>query len=1098
MTEREQLEGGIAALESQRAVLGDAVVDTALGALRARLARLDAPEQHLKPVTVLFTDVVDSTRLSQRLDPEDVHVIMDSTLQRFTSIVESYQGRILQYAGDSLLAVFGASDAQEDDPERAVRAGLQITEEARRLAVEVKARHRYGDFNVRVGIHTGPVLLGGGVDAEGTIRGVAVNIAARMEQTAPPGGLRISHTTHRHVRGLFDVSEEPPIHVKGISDPLRSYLVLRARPRTFAATRRGLDGVETPLIGRDAELAQLVASFEAVVEQKTLSLVTLVADAGLGKTRLMSEFERRLDGRLEEVLRFHGRAQPSSINVPYGLLRALLAWRFEILDNDTQAVAHAKLASGFADCFGDRAAEQIALIGQLIGLDYGANPLIAGLVADGRQLRDRAFHALTQYFRALLGSGGASAVVLLDDLHWADEGSLDFVDHVAQTCRDLPMMVLCLGRPALDERRPRWGRGSGSTRRIELGALSERSSGELVDSLLRRLDPAPATLRDLVTSSAEGNPYFVEELVAMLIDDGVIVAEGDRWRVAADKLVDAHMPSTLAGVLQARLDGLPPPVKTALQQASVIGHVFWDEALLRVAPDAERALEGLLRRDLVRVREPSSFDGAREFVFKHHLLHQVTYDGVLKSDKRRQHQLTAEWLVAKSGERSAEFYGLIADHYERAAETASAAAYWYRASEAAAKTYASDAVLSYLQHALDLTPPGERERRCDLLTRRIHSLNLTGRRREEESQISELERLAEAMEDDARRATAAALRARLAVFTGDNAAAAGAAERALALAEKSGHTQTALLARSVWASAALAMEDRPRARVLVEELFQTARAAGDQRRTIDALHLQGSLAVREGRYSAARAHYEQALALARAIPEKVFESIQLHNAGDVERRLGNYAVARDRLETGLGISRDVGAAKFVAHFLIDLAELANLRGDSKAALDLVAEGVALARDVSSPDLEAGLLAVQGDAQASLGRARDASDSYHRAVAINREAGRTTPWLEPFAGLARVAVALGNPEEALARVAHIETGIEAGGDPNSTPELLWVCYEVLEAVRSSRASEVLARAHSALIERASLLEEADRATFLGDVPAHRAIMTTARSRVSPGA
>jgi len=405
MTEREELEGGIAALEAQRAVLGDAVVDIALAALRARLARLDVPEQQLKPVTILFADVVESTRLSQRLEPEDVQALMDGALRRFTSIVESQRGRVFQYAGDGLLAVFGAVEAREDDPERAVRAGLGILDETRQLALEVQARHGSDVFNVRVGIHTGPVLLGGGVDAEGSVRGIAVNIAARMEQRAPPGGLRISHTTYRHVRGMFEVAEEPPIVLKGFSHPLRSYVVLRSRPTAFGAPSRGVDGIETPLIGRDEELARLMATSEAVIEQKSLLVVTVIGDAGIGKTRLMSELQRWIEGRPEAVQLFHGRAQPYSASVPYGLLRALLAERFAILDDDPQSVAHAKLAGGFGGLFGNRSDEQIALVGQLIGLDYSASPHIAGIAGDGKQLRDRAFHALTQYFRLLPGSG---------------------------------------------------------------------------------------------------------------------------------------------------------------------------------------------------------------------------------------------------------------------------------------------------------------------------------------------------------------------------------------------------------------------------------------------------------------------------------------------------------------------------------------------------------------------------------------------------------------------------------------------------------------------------------------------------------------------
>ena len=1097
MTEREELEGGIAALESQRAVLGDAVVDTALAALRARLARLGTPKQQLRPVTVLFTDVVGSTSLSRRLDPEDIHAIMDGALQHFTSIVESQHGRVLQYAGDSLLAVFGAVEAHEDDPERAVRAGIAILDEAKRLALEVQVRHGYDGFNMRVGIHTGPVLLGGGVDADGSIRGIAVHIAARMEQSAPTGGLRISHTTYRHVRGLFDVAEEPAIAVKGIPDPLRSYVVLRAKPRIFGAANRGVDGVETPLIGREAELARLIDTFETVRTQRVLSVVTLVGDAGLGKTRLMAEFERWLASRPETVWRFHGRAQPHSTNVPYGLLRALFGCRFEILDNDPQDVAHAKLAKGFGTLFGDRTEEQIALIGQLIGLDYNASPHISGIGGDGKQLRDRAFHAVTQYFRLILEKGRAPAVVLLDDLHWADEGSLEFIDHLARVCRGLPMMVLCLTRPLPDEHRSLLRRAR-SDDRIELGPLSKPSSQALVEALLGRPVLLPAALCDVVTGSAEGNPYFIEELVAMLIDDGVVVARGDRWQVVTEKLAVVHMPSTLAGVLQARLDGLPPIERVALQHASVIGHVFWDEPLRRLAPNMAQALDGLRRRDLVRIRESSSFDGVREYAFKHHLLHQAAYDSVLKDAKRHQHRLTAEWLAATSGERSGEFYGLIADHYERAAEIVSAATYWRKAGEVAARAYAAAAALRYFGRALELTPAGELELRYELITARLHMLNLTGHRREEESQVSELERLAELSNDDAKRAGAASLRARLAVFTGEYHAGALAAARAVALAEKTGRTNIALLSRSVWASASRSQRDYGGARVLAEELLQAARAAGNDRRVIDALHLHGGLAAHDGRYGAAREYYGQALRLARKILDKFFESVQLGNLGEVEKAVGNYEAAADRLETGLQLCREVGGTMVLVHFLIDRAELANMRGDSVSALASVTEGLAIAREISHPELEAFLSFLQGDARSALGQLVDAADSYQRALAIYGEPSGVRVPLELFAGLARVAAALGNLAEALAYVARIEAGIDTGDDLNGAPALLWTCHGVLVAAGSPRANDVLRRAHSLLTERAKLVDAADRATFLGNVPSHRAIMAAWASFTSSAA
>ena len=263
MTEVEQLEAAIAALERQRSTLGDAVVEPLAAAARDRLAALTAavaetspPAQTLRQVSILFMDVVGSTALAQHLDPEAISAVMDDALARATAVVEAHGGKVLQYAGDNVLAAFGAAEAREDDVDRAVRGGLALLELGKVLGVEVRAAHGHDGFNVRVGVHTGAVLLGGGVDADGSIRGIAVNIAARMEQTAPAGGLRISHDAYTQVRGMFEVERQAPMAVKGVDEPIASYLVLRAKPRSFRLGSRGIEGVATRMIGRDETVAR--------------------------------------------------------------------------------------------------------------------------------------------------------------------------------------------------------------------------------------------------------------------------------------------------------------------------------------------------------------------------------------------------------------------------------------------------------------------------------------------------------------------------------------------------------------------------------------------------------------------------------------------------------------------------------------------------------------------------------------------------------------------------------------------------------------------------------------------------------------------------
>jgi predicted ATPase/class 3 adenylate cyclase len=1093
-----QIESAIQALESQRTLLGDAVVDMAVAPLKDKLAARrgrDAATQQLKTATVLFMDVVGSTQLSERLDPEDVHAVMDSALERLTAIVRAHHGRVLQYAGDSLLAAFGAEQTLEDDAERAVRSGLAILAEAGPLAAEFRNRYALDGFDLRVGIHTGSVLIGGGIDPESSIRGVTVNIAARMEQTAPAGALRISHETYRHVRGVFDVEPQAPIEIKGITEPVRSYLVKRAKPRAFRMANRGLEGIDTQMVGRDAELARIGELFQSACEDESLKQATIVGEPGIGKSRLGLEFTHWLELQGEQVRFFQGRPQPYGNNVPYGLLRDLLAWRFEILESDPQSVAQAKLAAGLGAVLGDRAVEYTALIGTLIGFDFGADPHIAAIASDAKQTRDRAFHALAAYFRAVHRDAAMPVVVLLDDLHWADEGSLDFVNHLTQSCADLPVFLLCLTRPALYERRPLWGSGRSEHLRVDLAPLSKRGTRELIQALLGRLETVPAALRDLLASSAEGNPYFVEELIGMLIDDGVIVTSSEPWRVVGDKLLDVRVPSTLAGVLQARIDSLPPDEKSALQQASVIGHVFWDEALQRIAPSAGAALEGLTRRELAYGRETSAFEGTREFVFKHHVLHQVAYQGVLKQSRREHHRLTADWLVVRSGDRASEYFGLIAEHYERAGDVDNALTYLRKAGEDAARSYVNAAALDYLGRALALVREEDAATRFALLETRIAIHSIAGRRSEQADDVAAIEQAADRLDDDAMRARAAGLRAALALAVGDYPGTAAAAARAVAWADAAGQRGAALSARINWARALQFQGDYVAAQSHIEESLVLAREVGNRRVEATTLGQLGILATQRGRYGTARDYYRQARDVARAIGHRSLESGMINNLGETEQQLGNYDAALELLQAGRRLSAEIGQRVTEAYLLCNMAISALRRGDSAGSIDWATQAMKLAADLEDRDLQATLRCVRAHAHAALGDWDEAAACYRASLAIFREIGRATMPPEPIAGLARIDLARGDVAAAMATIAEVVAHFDAGGSVDGTEDPIWIyltCHEVLAAAASPRAGEFLDRAHGLLSERAAPLGEAERITFLVNVPSHRAVVAARAS------
>ncbi|HLE73048.1 MAG TPA: adenylate/guanylate cyclase domain-containing protein, partial [Anaerolineales bacterium] len=722
------LEQAIAALEAQRQTLGDAVVDSALAPLREKLAEVQSQrlEQQRKLATILFTDVVGSTRFAQQLDPEEVVDLMDATLKRLAGPVEGHGGHVTRFQGDGFKAVFGLPVAHENDPEMAIRAGLGILETAQEIAKELERDRGIPSFQVRVGINTGLVAAGGQTEAEDTVMGEAVNLAARLESAAPPGALLISHNTYRHVRGVFNVEPGQPVEAKGFPEPIPIYLVHSAKPRAFRVQPRGVEGVETRMIGRQAELKILQDALVTAIEESEGQVVTVLGDAGVGKSRLLYEFQNWIELLPQRVRLYQGRARQETQNLPYALLRDLFASRFQIQDGDPSEVIREKFERGVGEALrtsaitlpAHRDQERQAaaweagahLLGQLLGFDFSASPHLAGLREDPQALRNRALESLVDYFSSVCRLVPVS--IFLEDIHWADDSSLDVINHLGRRVQNLPVLVAGLARPSLLERRPHWGEGQLYHQKVSLAPLSKRESRRLVAEILQKIEQVPLALRELVVSGAEGNPFYIEELIKMLVEQAVIVTGEQRWRVQPERLAQVDVPSTLTGVLQARLDSLPAGERAVLQQASVVGRVFWDRVVEHIhsqqSDEGEaisRTLTGLRDKEMVFRREESIFSEAREYIFKHEVLREVTYETVLKKLRRLYHGWVADWLIDHASEGGEEHSGLIADHLERAGRGEQAGVYLRRAGEAALASYANEEAARYFRRALDLNPP---------------------------------------------------------------------------------------------------------------------------------------------------------------------------------------------------------------------------------------------------------------------------------------------------------------------------------------------------------------------------------------------------------
>ena len=531
-----------------------------------------------RTVTALFMDVVDSTALADQMDPEEWAAIMNGAFDRFYPAIYRYEGSIARLLGDALLAFFGAPVAHEDDPVRAVRAALDMLELAREYGSEV--RERYGvEFAVRVGLNTGRVIVGRvGSDLryEYAPMGSSVNLAARMQAAARPMSVLISDNAYRFVAPLFDTEDAGPIQVKGLTEPVHGYRVLRAKAEP--GTMRGLAGLQSPMVGREAELAALLHLCEAV--QAGLGRAALVVgEPGLGKTRLITEWK----ADVEEDRQQHGttprwvegRCLSYGQGLAYHLLIDLLRSLIGVPDMAEEPETRAALVALVNDLFGEEALEVYPYLGHLLSLNLEGEALERVKPLDPQALQAQYLAALRKLIQAL--TSRRPLVVVLEDLHWADPSSTELLARLLPMVSAVPLLLCLVTRPERDA--PGWKLVTsvreamgGSLTEISLGALSEKDSRQLVSNLLE-IEALSEETRALILKKAEGNPFFVEEVIRMLIDRGAIVRQNGGWMAGAE-IDRVEIPDNLEGLLMARIDRLPDEAKHILRVAAVIGRQF--------------------------------------------------------------------------------------------------------------------------------------------------------------------------------------------------------------------------------------------------------------------------------------------------------------------------------------------------------------------------------------------------------------------------------------------------------------------------------------------------------------------------------------------
>ena len=663
-------------------------------------------------VTILMSDVKGSSALSRDLDPEEWLDIMGGAFEMLIEPIAHYEGTVARLEGDAIMAFFGAPIAHEDDPERACRAGLEIIEGAKAYGVRLEGERGIRGFSVRVGIHTGLVVVGEvGTDLrmEYTAMGEAPNLTARLEGAAEPGTVLISEETHKFIAPLFETKPLGLIEVKGWQEPLPVFRVLAARE--VSAKVRGIEGLESPLVGREAEFAALRGALERLCAGEG-GIVTVVGEAGIGKSRLVEELRKQGSVKLSEPSPgLIGPRWTEGRCLSYGTSIAYLPW-LDVLrtimgttaDKASAAAAGALKEFVRSVCAG-RFDDAYPYLAQMMSLpledDY--EEVFARL--EGQELRARTFVAMETAIACTAEQ--RPLVLVLEDLHWSDATSLALLEHLLPLIEQVPLLVVALFRPHKDH--PSWGLRQAAAERhrdrhidLLLEPLTSTDGQTLVDNLLR-VGGLPEELIQHILARAEGNPFYVEEIIRSLLDEAIIVQDDETkgWRVTRE-VEEIAIPDTLQGVLLARIDRLREDTKRVLQMASVIGRTFLYR-LLQAIVEEERRLDAhllsLQREEMIRERARLP---EMEYIFKHELTREAAYNGLLRKQRRVFHRQVAEALERLFPKRVEEQLGLLAYHWELAGDVQKAVGYLLRAAQRDVRQFANQEGIAHFTRGLAL------------------------------------------------------------------------------------------------------------------------------------------------------------------------------------------------------------------------------------------------------------------------------------------------------------------------------------------------------------------------------------------------------------
>ncbi|HSH03724.1 MAG TPA: tetratricopeptide repeat protein [Anaerolineae bacterium] len=1033
MPTKSEIQQSIIALEAQRAILGDVVVNAALTGLQAQLAQLN--NQQRKQVTVLFASLPDFATFAEFMDVEDVESFLIALWQHLDPIIVNHNGYVDKHMEGTLMAVWGMRAVAEDDPEQAARAA-------------VKLQHLFNSLyptysGLAIAIHTGSALLSSlGTDENQTVMGDTINTVGLLAEKTPPNHIIITQDTARHLPHYIQLSDHPPLTIKGKQDPINVYTLNAIQPRSLWPQHWQVANISTPFVGRITEQEKLYQSWLTTQQNAITAQLLLIGTAGMGKSRLLHQFTTTIQQKFTNPLLLMGQAQPRTQTTPYSLWRSFFTFYAHILDTDTpDTIAH-KLTQALHYYLPDQTEMKAYLLGTLLGYNLPKSLHLEELHDDPEQLRNRSLLYLTQFLTAI--TYHRPTIIILEDIHWADQHSLDTLTEIINRLPQLPLLIILSARPHYLETHPQSDHKDSI---LNLSPLSLTDHQQLLTAILHKLDTIPSNLTQLLYQRSAGNPYYLEELLKMLIDEGILITQTPNWQFAADKFDTHKIPTTLIGLLQASLDRLTPAEKETLQQAAVIGTTFWDKTLAHLSPlqltttnqtppKLQHILDSLILKDFITLQSPSSFENTQQFSFKHALFRDITYDTVLKKERAQYHQKVANWLSQQltANKRHDDFASFTAQHYLLGQNYNEAQTWYQYALQQAMERFAHEEALQLIHEILSILDETDYHTRYQLYLQSEHIYSLQANRTAQAHILDQLASIIPHLDNQAhlelllRRAT-------MLIMRSDYSQALTYLHQAIDLATTDQTFDKKAQAYQLWGSMLrmqgqyhLAIEklstglsiaqtnnfssieatcllrlgqtnrqltNYPQAQQFYQQaltIFQTLKHRKGESQCLNSL---GIVALYLGNFDSAQNYYQQSLEIARYIGDRHSESICLNNLGIISYDMNAYDSARTYYQKSLAIKQAHGDRRGSCLTLINIGLIFYQEGNHQVAQQHLNQALAISQQIGERWGESNCLnklgmfaidqqnysAARNYLQQSLAIAEDIGDREGKAVAL---------------------------------------------------------------------------------------------------------------------